>query len=311
MKPEMKCYKCGTEIFDNASFCFNCGAPLSTNKAQKQSGRLIRKICTVICLASVVVPIIVYIVVFSVFDPLNRNLNVGYKHLDDRKPKEAITYFNKALDHDFENIDALLGKVEAYTALDKSDKVLETLEEILEIDENNEQAKLLYDEFLKEHSEGYEIKMMRESEDNPEAHGVIECLDGNRTVWEYRTESITKTELDPISDIYFDDNKVYFAEKGNLIALDKATGEKLWTVYNVGWGNSIVLDDNNVYISGYYGPNAVVVSKDGTELYRDNDQFSWGVHKLALDAGLLVAYCDEPENCDSEGRRYIDISEYL
>lgn len=89
---------------------------------------------------------------------------------------------------------------------------------------------------------------------------------------------------------------------------EKYIGEKVWKAENVGVSNSMVFDEENIYLSGYYGPNLVVVSKkDGKELYRnEEDTFGW-VYDLELYEKEIVLHYEHP---DEGGIKRIDISNY-
>ena len=64
-----------------------------------------------------------------------------------------------------------------------------------------------------------------------------------------------------------------------------------------------------MYLSGYYGPNLVIISKkDGKELYRNGDEeFGW-VYNLKLQGKEVILYYDLP---DEGGIKKIDISNYI
>lgn len=155
-------------------------------------------------------------------------------------------------------------------------------------------------------SSNYEIKMVRNDSSNPEAQAVIQCLDGENIVWEYETDKISRTELEPISDVYTDAEKVYFSEAGTLKALDKTNGKELWESENVGWGNSMAIDEHNIYVAGYYGPNVVIVSKSGDELYRNEDEDYYWVYDLKIENNILYVYYDSGDG----GIKEVDVSKF-
>ena len=109
--------------------------------------------------------------------------------------------------------------------------------------------------------------------------------------------------------MYEDKSLVYYVCNGDLNALYKYTGERIWRTKNVGASNSILYDKENIYLSGYYGPNLVVISKkDGKELYRNNDEgFGW-VYDLKLQGKEVVLYYDL---ADEGGIKKINILNYI
>ncbi len=121
-------------------------------------------------------------------------------------------------------------------------------------------------------------------EEEGKSHAVIQAYDeSNNFVWEYKTEEKFITELDAFSEIYQSHETAYFTAHGTLYALDIKNGEVKWTHSGVGGSNQMILDKHgNIYVSGYYGPNVVIVSKDGERLYIDNDGSYCWVDKLEI-----------------------------
>lgn len=156
-------------------------------------------------------------------------------------------------------------------------------------------------------SENHELTFLIEEQevDYNTLKGVIRCCKGETLVWEHETNNAARTELETLSDLYEDEKHVYYICDGKLNALDKYTGELIWQAEDAGASNSVVLDDKNIYVSGYYGPNLVVLSKEnGTELYRNYDDFC-RVYDIKLQGTNVILYYDFPE----EGSvKTIDIS---
>lgn len=146
-------------------------------------------------------------------------------------------------------------------------------------------------------------------EDNFE-YGILRAYRG-ALLWEFKPEGVVMTELDGISDAYENGDTVYIVIDRVLHALEKETGNIKWKGENVGAGNRIVFDDyGNIYVSGYYGPNIVVFSKNGTELYRSpGGEYSW-VSDLEISGNILnikYNFCDDRE---CEGVDTLDISQF-
>ena len=198
---------------------------------------------------------------------------------------------------------------DAYEALGDYNKAENYLREILKIDSENERAKEKLNTLAKNlyanKNLQYTIEEIDVNTSNSTFKGMIQCKDGEALVWERETETATRTELETISKVYEDENLVYYVCNGDLNALDKYTGERIWKTKNVGASNSIVYDKENIYLSGYYGPNLVVISKkDGKELHRNVDEeFGW-VYDLKLQGKEVILSYDLPEE---GGIKKIDI----
>ncbi len=143
-----------------------------------------------------------------------------------------------------------------------------------------------------------------------ECHGVIQAYKSGKLLWKYVTEQAVMTsEVETISNIYINNNTVYIAVNHILYALDINSGKIKWKISDVGGGNCFEFDGyGNIYISGFYGPDIVVVDKNGKELYReDNPNYSW-VDKLEIVGNVLnIVYWD------SDGQRLpktLNISEF-
>ncbi len=122
-----------------------------------------------------------------------------------------------------------------------------------------------------------------------ECHGVIQAYKSGKLLWKYVTEQAVMTsEVETISNIYTNNNTVYIAVNHILYALDINSGKMKWKISDVGGGNCFEFDGyGNIYISGFYGPDIVVVDKNGKELYReDNPNYGW-VDELEIEGNIL------------------------
>lgn len=149
------------------------------------------------------------------------------------------------------------------------------------------------------------------NEDGSVEQGILRAYRGG-LLWEFKTERLMRTELELISDAYHNDDAIYLAAGGILYAIDSETGNIKWKAQNVGGGNRMEFDGyGNVYISGYYGPNLAVFTKDGAELYRDNDESYGWVYDLQIVGNVLnISYGREGENTEAEKVRVLDISQF-
>lgn len=314
----MYCNKCGTKLTENAAFCEECGFPVkkdngsvSTNKERKKMNR--KPIVITIIAAVLLIATCIAVLQTGVLNPVKHNLQSGYKYLEEGNDEEAILAFNKIIEIDESNIEARFGLADAYEALGDYNKAENYLREILKIDSENERAKEKLNTLAKNlyanKNLQYTIEEIDVNTSNSTFKGMIQCKDGEALVWERETETATRTELETISKVYEDENLVYYVCNGDLNALDKYTGERIWKTKNAGASNSIVYDKENIYLSGYYGPNLVVISKkDGKELHRNVDEeFGW-VYDLKLQGKEVILSYDLPEE---GGIKKIDISNYI
>lgn len=140
-------------------------------------------------------------------------------------------------------------------------------------------------------------------------HAVIQAYDGKKLVWEHTTPSGYVTELNAVSEVVQSYDTAYFAAHGTLYALDKANGQVKWTHSGVGASNQLCVDKfGNVYVSGYYGPNVVVVSKDGERLYIDNDGSYCWVDKIEIINDILNIHYLLDDMGNNDGVKTLDLS---
>ncbi len=144
-----------------------------------------------------------------------------------------------------------------------------------------------------------------------ECHGEIKAYKDGAFLWSYTTETASiNPEVETISNIYINSDTVYVAVNHVLYALDINSGYIKWTISDVGAGNCLEFDGyGNVYISGFYGPDLVVIDKNGNELYReDNPDYSW-VDELKIVGNVLnIHYWS---GADGEGSASMDISQFI
>ncbi len=122
-----------------------------------------------------------------------------------------------------------------------------------------------------------------------EGHAEIKAYKGGKLLWERNTEKVMfNNETETISDVYVNSNTAYIVISGTLHAINIENGNTKWTVQNCGIGNCFEFDGyGNIYISGSYGPDIVVIDKNGNELYReDNPDYGW-VNNLKIVGNTL------------------------
>ena len=313
----MYCNNCGTKIRDDAAFCEECGTPVKkvdspdpTNKEKMTKKGKSKPIIITIIAALLLIVTCVVILQTGVLNPVKHNLELGYKYLEEGKYDEAILAFNKVIEIDENNIEARFGLVDAYEGIEDYEKAEEILNQILELDNGNQKAREKISEMKKKAYAGKKLNYSVDEIDTEDINyytGHLKCTTESKTVWEYESEVIPKTELDCISDVYVDEELVYFIAGGKLVAFDKYTGNIEWEIKEVGASNSLVFDKNNIYLSGYYGPNLLIISKLGEIKYKDDDDSYGWVYDLKLEDENVVLYHDLPEE---GGIKRVNISSY-
>jgi len=313
----MYCNNCGTKIRDDAAFCEECGTPVKkvdspdpTNKEKMTKKGKSKPIIITIIAALLLIVTCVVILQTGVLNPVKHNLELGYKYLEEGKYDEAILAFNKVIEIDENNIEARFGLVDAYEGIEDYEKAEEILNQILELDNGNQKAREKISEMKKKAYAGKKLNYSVDEKDTEDINyytGHLKCTTESKTLWEYESEVIPKTELDCISDVYVDEELVYFIAGGKLIAFDKYTGNIEWEIEEAGASNSLVFDKNNVYLSGYYGPNLLIVSKYGEIKHKDDDDSYGWVYDLKLEGENVVLYHDLPEE---GGIKRVNISSY-
>ena len=104
-------------------------------------------------------------------------------------------------------------------------------------------------------------------------------------IWSYQCGSYLLTELNRIGYIDIYDNKVYFFEDGDIVALDLETGNEIWRNDEfIGSESAHVFSSTGkLYICGYYGPDLFVVDRNGNTVAREEkltDLKSWWPVKM-------------------------------
>ena len=162
--------------------------------------------------------------------------------------------------------------------------------------------------FVYAEGEWYDFKKKVVEEDG-KCHAVIEAYESGKKVWQFTTSSGYLTELEAISEIYQDHGTAYFTAHGKLHALNIADGEPKWAYSGVGGSNQICFDKyGNIYVSGYYGPNVVVLNQKGEKLYIDNDGSYCWIDKLEIIDDVLHIHYLLDDMGNDDGVRTLDLS---
>ncbi|MFR4251495.1 MAG: PQQ-binding-like beta-propeller repeat protein [Christensenellales bacterium] len=139
--------------------------------------------------------------------------------------------------------------------------------------------------------------------DDPESGDVKAIIHGlndkDQEIWSHTFAIKVLTELSPVSPATLADGRAYIEIERTLYALSLADGSIVWQLDDVGAsaGGPLVDDDGTIYLSGYYGPHLLAVSKDGRELWRANDVDDdyYRSYKLTKEGDYLKVYYESRE----------------
>lgn len=90
--------------------------------------------------------------------------------------------------------------------------------------------------------------------------------DGN-VVWEKRTETYPRAQLEAFTEIGFYNDMYYYGECGTVVTLNREDGSVIWTNSDGGALSGFDFgEDGTIYICGYFGPDFVAVDRYGNTL---------------------------------------------
>ncbi len=293
---------------------------------RRESGKILIIIAILVFLTVMMAGFFLYLNSDSV--QLRRQLDLGQKYLEEQNYEQAIVAFDKAIGIDPMRVDAYLGLAEAYEKMGDYDMALETLqkgydrtgdERILEVietleltlEENSQMNLSEVQETEKREIEEQEIITnieFNEADWGDSAIITAYSEDGD-IVWKYETPQYEPAELSSVSEIGQKNDKYYFVQGGDVVALDIQTGDIIWENSDFGGGGgSSALGENAIYLCGYYGPDFYAVSYDGdtlTHIEHFTPDSGWAYEIKILD-GKAAVYCDLPENMVF----YVDLETY-
>ena len=88
----------------------------------------------------------------------------------------------------------------------------------------------------------------------------------NNEIWRYTTKEDGIGQCDELQKVFETPDQFIFAEFGDIVSLDKATGEERWrnTEFK-GSGITVTTDyeGDTIYMCGYFGPDLFVLGLDG------------------------------------------------
>ena len=115
-------------------------------------------------------------------------------------------------------------------------------------------------------------------------------------VWELATLEYEISQIDRIAWVGELHDRVYYVEDGAVIALDRETGRQVWKNEEFGGspspmeGSCLIAPDGTLYLTGYFGPDLMVVAPNGATVYRADSvhpDYYWP-YGLELDGNRLT-----------------------
>ena len=93
---------------------------------------------------------ICFVIGSGILNPVEHNLKLGYKYLEEGNYEEALVAFDKVISIDEKNVDAYLGKAQAEIKLDNKADALDTIETIITItsESNKMYSSTSYDQVM-------------------------------------------------------------------------------------------------------------------------------------------------------------------
>lgn len=113
---------------------------------------------------------------------------------------------------------------------------------------------------------------MEYDQDTMKEYAVIAGLDANgAAVWQIETYHYDVAQMTCASPIGMWEDRYYYAEGGTVVALDRETGTTLWVNdrfhgYPAGEKACLILPDGTICATGYFGPDLIVIDKNGETL---------------------------------------------
>ncbi len=189
---------------------------------------------------------------------------------------------------------------------------VETEAKAEEIKDDSKRSSEFVDTTIEDGSVVY--KVTKKALENYETHYncayFLHCFKNDVEQWVYETTIQTGGQFGDGSNLMeFDENNVYISIcrtvpdenfYSSTIAIDKKTGKEAWCVNDTGYAD-ILLDEENVYVSGFDGHGICVISKDG-ELKAEG-LGDYGGHMVFIDENTIAGF-GEADRVD------VDVSEY-
>ena len=104
----MYCNNCGAELREGVVFCEQCGTPVSGGNMHEENLKPKRNkkplIITIITLVILFTIGVLTVAQTGILNPVQHNLNLGYKYLEEGRYEEAVIAFEKVLKIDKNNM---------------------------------------------------------------------------------------------------------------------------------------------------------------------------------------------------------------
>ncbi|MBQ3973551.1 MAG: SH3 domain-containing protein [Lachnospiraceae bacterium] len=160
-----------------------------------------------------------------------------------------------------------------------------------------------------------EFETVRE---NGREYGQITGIsDSGQTVWTRKTHSYASTQTDRVADIGIRGNLYYYVEGGDIVALSRQDGSRVWKNMEFGGcpakGAFAFDDDNRLFITGYLGPQLFAVDMNGLTVARQVQLGEGYRHpvSIALEGSKAVVTFEEGPGSSAgeqvQGTLYVDI----
>ena len=118
-------------------------------------------------------------------------------------------------------------------------------------------------------------------------------------VWEITTPEYSLAQAESVQEIGISGNKYYYTEGGTLVALNLSDGKVAWKNSDYGGcGVKFVFDKKGtLYCSGNFGPDLIIIDKDGNTLKRIdklNEQYHYPTGLAIQEEQLVISFFEGP-----------------
>lgn len=292
----MYCNNCGAEIQKGMSFCEQCGNKVEKEAISKQKVKS-KKRPIIIAVIAAILLLAVGIGVLSqtgVFNPVEHNLKLGYKYLEEGKYEEALLAFNKVLEIEENNTKAVLGVADAYVGLDRFEEAVEFLNIHIAMDNTKTE---LYDKLIQIYVDKGDYDGAKRVIENAAQYGYnfdINSL-GNEVKEQFTKKSVELTGFQSGRYVVETNSKIVIVDDDG-VKVKKVDSDDEQLVLSGKYNEKFVSDGSIVYL---YDKNALKIKKldietgkvtDLSSVY-NNVELEEGMEEFYGD-GNIIGYCD-------------------